>query len=109
MSYNTQISTINVIIKSMETVKVESTWMTLTYLQRKKIKSPCTNYINIQSVCGNRDETINHKISEYSKLAQREYKVRHDWVGKGIHWEICKKFKFDHTNKLYMYNPAPVL
>ena len=26
-------------------------------------------------------------------------KTRHDWVGKVIHWEMCKKFKFDHTNK----------
>ena len=23
--------------------------------------------------------------------------------------EMCKKFKFDHTNKWYMHNPAPVL
>ena len=23
-------------------------------------------------------------------------------------WEMCKKFKFDHTNKWYMHNPAPV-
>ena len=36
-------------------------------------------------------------------------KTRHDWVGKVIHWEMCKKFKFDHTNKWYMHNPAPVL
>ena len=54
-------------------------------------------------LCGDRDETINH-ISGCSKLAQKEYKTRHDWVGKVIHWEMCKKFKFDHTN-----NPAPVL
>ena len=60
-------------------------------------------------LCGDRDETINHIISESSKLAQREYKARHDWVGKMIHWEICKKFKFDDTNKWYMHNPAPVL
>ena len=33
----------------------------------------------------------------------------HDWVGKVIHWEMCKKFKFDHANKWYMHNPAPVL
>ena len=26
-----------------------------------------------------------------------------------IHWEMCKKLKFDHTNKWYMHNPAPVL
>ena len=60
-------------------------------------------------LCSDRDETINHKISECSKLAQKEYKVRHDWVGKVIHREMCKKFKFDHTNKWYMHNPASVL
>ena len=60
-------------------------------------------------LCGDRDETINPIISECSKLAQKEYKVRHDWVGKVIHWEICRKFQFDHTNKSYMHNPAPVL
>ena len=26
-----------------------------------------------------------------------------------IHSEMCKKLKFDHTNKWYMHNPAPVL
>ena len=61
------------------------------------------------SLCGGRDETINHIIGECSKLAQRGYKARHDWVGKVILWEMCKKFKFDHTNKWYMHNPAPVL
>ena len=59
-------------------------------------------------LCGDRDDTINH-ISEWSKLVQKEYKTRHDWVGKVIHWEMCKKFKFHHTNKWYMHNPAPVL
>ena len=60
-------------------------------------------------LCGDRDETINHIISECSKLPQKEYKARHDWVGKVIHWEMCRKFQFDHTNKWYMHNPAPVL
>ena len=31
-------------------------------------------------LCGDRDETMNHMISECSKLAQKEYKTRHDWV-----------------------------
>ena len=60
-------------------------------------------------LCGDRDETINQIIKEYSKLAQKEYKTRHDWVDKVIHWEMCKKFKFDHTNKWYINNPALVL
>ena len=62
-----------------------------------------------RKLCGDKDETINHIISECSKLAQKEYKTRHDWVGKVIHREMCKKFKFDHANKWYMHNPAPVL
>ena len=51
---------------------------------------------------------INHIISECCKLAQKEFKTRHDWVGKVIHWELCKK-KFDHTNKWYMHNPESVV
>ena len=47
--------------------------------------------------------------SECSKLAQRKYKARHDWFGKVIHWEVCKKFKFDHTNKWFKHYPPPVL
>ena len=50
-------------------------------------------------LCIDTDETINHIISECSKLALKEYKARNDWVGKVIHWEMCKKFKFDHANK----------
>ena len=60
-------------------------------------------------LCGDKNETINRIISECSKLAQTEYKARHDWVGKVIHWEMCKKFKWDHTNKWYTHNSAPVL
>ena len=57
-------------------------------------------------LCDDRDETINHITSECSKLARKEYKTRHNWVGKVIHWKMCKKFRFDHTNKWYMHNPA---
>ena len=57
---------------------------------------------------GDRDETINHIISECSILSQKEYKARHDSVGKVIHWEMCRKFQFDHTNKWYMHNPIPI-
>ena len=32
------------------------------------------------------DNNNNNHISECSKLAQKEYKTRHDWVGKVIHW-----------------------
>ena len=60
-------------------------------------------------MCGERDETVNHIISECSKLAQREYKTRHDWVGKVIHWELCKKLNFHHATKWYTHKPESVL
>ena len=34
-------------------------------------------------LCGDREEIINRIISEWSKLAQKEYKTRNDWVQKG--------------------------
>ena len=78
--------------------------------QRKK-----TNYIKARidktqqnsknRLYGDRDETTNHIISERSKLTQKEYKTRHDGVGKVVHWELCKKLKLDLTNKWYMQNP----
>ena len=74
-----------------------------------------TNHINARidktqqnskcSLCGEIDETINYMISECIKLAQKEYKTCYDWV---IHWELCKKLKFDHMNKWYMHNPEYV-
>ena len=42
------------------------------------------------------------------RLAQKEYKTRYELVGKVIHWKLCKKLKFDHTNKWSMYNTEPV-
>ena len=59
--------------------------------------------------CSERDETINHMISEYRELTQREYKTRHDWVGKVVHWELCKKLKFNYTTKWYMYKSESIL
>ena len=36
-------------------------------------------------LCGERDEMIDHIISEGRKLAQKEYKTRHEEEGKDIH------------------------
>ena len=58
---------------------------------------------------GDRNEMINHIISECSKLAQKEYKTRQDWVGKVISWKLCKKLKFNCKRKWYMHNPESVL
>ena len=52
-------------------------------------------------LCGDRDETLNYIRNECNKLTQKVYKTKHDWGDKVIVWELCKKFKFDHTKMLY--------
>ena len=45
------------------------------------------------------------KQSEYSKLVQKKYKPRNDWVGKVIQWELYKKLKL-LTNGMCTENVA---
>ena len=44
------------------------------------------------------DESINHIVSICSKMAQKEYQTRHDWVGKANQWELCKKLENEMHN-----------
>ena len=37
------------------------------------------------------------------KTYTKEYKHRHEWVGKVIYRELCKRLKCDHVDKWYMY------
>ena len=69
--------------------------MTINYI-KAKIGKTRQNYKC--RLFGDKDEVIN-PISECSKLAQKEYKSRHDWMGRVTHKELCKKIKFVATTK----------
>ena len=60
-------------------------------------------------MCGEKDETVNHLISECSKMAQREYKRRHDWVGRRVHWDVCKKYGIVVNDKWCQHEPGSVI
>ena len=42
-------------------------------------------------------------------MAQREFKRRHDWLGKKIHWEVCLKYGFDVKRKWYEHEPETAM
>ena len=42
-------------------------------------------------------------------MQQISEKRVHDWVGKVIHLELCKKLKFPHTTKWHVYKPESIL
>ena len=50
-------------------------------------------------------ETRNPLVSGCSKLAQKEYKKRHDNVARAIHWDLSGKCGFNRNDK--WYNPVP--
>ena len=60
-------------------------------------------------MCGNANETINYLTNECAKMAQKEYKKRHDLAGKKFHWEICKTFNMEVSKKRYQHEPGTVV
>ena len=62
-------------------------------------------------VCRNVYESIDHIVSGCSKLAQKEYKRRHDNdnLGKIVHWKLGRKRHFEARDKWYEHEPERVL
>ena len=60
-------------------------------------------------VCRKVDESIDHIVSGCSKLAQKEYKRRHDNLGKMVHWTLARKCNFEAGDKWYEHKPKSVL
>ena len=60
-------------------------------------------------MCGEKGETISHLVSECSKLAQREYKRRHDNVARYVHWQLCNKGGFERAKNWYEQQPEGVI
>ena len=60
-------------------------------------------------MCRKVDESIDHIVSGCSKLAQNEYKRRHDNLGKIVHWKLARKCNFEAANKWYGHEPERFL
>jgi len=60
-------------------------------------------------LCKKANESIDHVVSGCSKLAQKEYKRRHDNLGKIVHWKLARKCNFETGDKWYEHEPESVL
>ena len=60
-------------------------------------------------MCRKVDESVDHIVSGCSKLAQKEYKRRHDNLGKIVHWKLARKCDFEAGDKWYEHEPERVL
>ena len=78
-----------------------------------------TNYIKFHKektaaspmcrLCSVQIETPNHLVSGCMKLAQREYKRRHDNVARYVHWQLCEKAGLERASKWYEHKPEGVI
>ena len=59
--------------------------------------------------CGESTETVRHIVSGCKKLAQNEYRKRHDKVALRVHWEVCRKYGIECTEKWYDHQPLPIV
>ena len=48
-------------------------------------------------------------VSGCSKLVLKEYKRRHDNLGKIVHWKLARKCNFEAGDKWYEHEPESVL
>ena len=60
-------------------------------------------------MCDTKSETISRTVSECGKLAQKEYKRRHDNVGRYVHWQFCEKLGFDRARLWYEHEPKSII
>ena len=54
-------------------------------------------------------ESVQHLVSGCEKLAQKEYKRRHDNVAKQVYWDLCIKNGSKNTEKWYEHIPEGAL
>lgn len=52
-------------------------------------------------MCREKAETVNHLVSECSKLAQRDYRGRHDSVVRYVHLQLCGRRGLEKADRWY--------
>ena len=57
----------------------------LRVVQKEAVR---TNYV--KQIMVEKCESVQHLVSGSEKLAQKEFKRRHNSVAKKIHWDLCK-------------------
>ena len=60
-------------------------------------------------MCKQSEETVCHITSQCPKLAQKEYKRRHDCVARSLHWNICKQNAIEYCRKWFEHQPDSVI
>ena len=77
-----------------------------TNYRRAKIEKDGTS--PLCRMCKQAGETVSHIVSECGKMAQSEYKGRHDKVATAVHWGLAKKHGLEHSEQWYQQRAEKV-
>ena len=72
----------------------------------RKVKTEHSRESAMCNMCRTRDKTVTHIISEYSKLAQTDYKAQHNTVTSAVHWSIMKANGLPHMKSWYAHTQS---
>ena len=70
--------------------------LSTNWIKSKIDKENCSP---LYRLCHEEDESAMHIASGCRILTKRQYKLRHDLLGKRVHWELCKKHGIGCTDK----------
>ena len=59
-------------------------------------------------ICGEKMETVAHIAGGCGVLMEGPGTVRHDKVGSRVHWELCKKYGVECSDKWYKHKPQTI-
>ena len=59
-------------------------------------------------LCTQREETVDHRVSECPIIVNTEYLQRYSRLATFLHWILCKNFNLPRTEKWYEHTPQPV-
>ena len=83
--------------------------------QENVLKTRCYNVTIMKQkgdvkcrMCGSSSETVGHLVSACDKLAQRDYRRRHDRMGLRVYWELCGKYGIRRADRWFEETPDAI-
>ena len=81
-------------------------------LRTKAIKDKIDKTTMIYSkcrLCKKKEVTADYLVSAYNKIAQTDYKERHNKVASMLYWNLCKKYNIPAADKWWEHKVEKVI
>eukprot|EP00116_Pleurobrachia_bachei_P008550 sb/3468812/ len=81
---------------------IRTNWLKAAIEKEKEVTEKCR-------ICNQHNESVEHILNGCTKLANGDYKLRHDRVAAALHWGMCKDHGFPAESKWWSHYAEKVL